>query len=112
MSIPICVLQQEVKVWSEENFGSDNFEYKAYTDPLLGICEETGELCHAHLKRSQGIRTNENHEAKIKDALGDIFIYMCDYANRNELDLEECINIAWNEVKNRDWTKNKENGNS
>jgi NTP pyrophosphatase (non-canonical NTP hydrolase) len=106
----IHVVQTQVRQWSYKNFGSDNSQYKSYTDPLLGISEEVGELCHAHLKRSQGIRTNEDYEAKIKDALGDIFIYMCDYANRNGINLASCIENAWNEVSQRDWTKNKENG--
>ena len=47
---------------------------------LLGICEEAGELCHAQLKKEQGIRgTIEQHDAAMKDAVGDIMIYAINY---------------------------------
>jgi NTP pyrophosphatase (non-canonical NTP hydrolase) len=100
------ILQKEVGEWSRRNFPNN----KTY-HPLLGIGEETGELMHAHLKLEQGIRgTPEEHVAAKKDAVGDIMIYMADYCERNGLDLDECVELAWGEVKQRDWRKHQEKG--
>lgn len=96
-------LQYEVGVWSRENFPNNN-----PTLVLLGVGEELGELHHAHLKTEQGIRGFDNakksKEAK-EDAIGDIIIYLADYCERSGLSLEESVNNAWNEVKQRKWLK-------
>jgi NTP pyrophosphatase (non-canonical NTP hydrolase) len=98
--------QQEQKDWSKRNFPTQNTPYR----PLLGVMEEVGELSHAHLKAEQGIRVNENHQAAKFDAIGDIVIYLSDYCNKNGFDLQDCISKTWDQVKQRDWTKNKING--
>ena len=64
-------IQQEQKAWVRHNFGD-----RPSWQPLLGVAEELGELSHAHLKHVQGIRVNENHTAKKKDAIGDLVIYL------------------------------------
>lgn len=97
--------QEEVGDWSRRNF--DN---QASYHPLLGVAEEVGELCHAHLKQEQGIRTSEDHVTGAKDAIGDILIYMADYCCRRGFDLESCVSAAWNQVKKRDWKKNPGEG--
>lgn len=102
-TINIVELQAEVYEWSFKNFGAQSAHR-----PLLGIGEEVGELMHAHLKLEQGIRTNEHHRAKQIDALGDIFVYMCDYASRAGISLQHAIALAWSEVKLRDWRKERE----
>lgn len=100
-------LQAEQKEWAQRNFGTQRPSYHA----LLGMGEELGELQHAHLKNEQGIRgTPAEHRAKKIDALGDLWIYGMDYANLEEIDLEEAIRTTWDKVKQRDWTKNKANG--
>lgn len=101
----LSVLQEEQKEFQDRNFpNTKNYQC------LLGVVEEVGELSHAHLKNEQGIRTNENHLEKIKDAVGDIVIYLAGYCNSNNLDFAECVQVAWSEVKHRDWLKNKVNG--
>jgi NTP pyrophosphatase (non-canonical NTP hydrolase) len=58
--------------WVEKNFP----DQKPY-QPLLGLAEEVGELSHAFLKREQGCRgTAEEHDKEIKDAVGDIFVFL------------------------------------
>lgn len=85
-------------------------DHRSYR-PLLGVVEEVGELCHAHLKNEQGIRgTPEEWEAKKKDAIGDILIYLLDYATREGVDVEECLETAWAEVSARDWVRFPKNG--
>jgi NTP pyrophosphatase (non-canonical NTP hydrolase) len=99
-------IQKEHQAWSTKNFGWDQ-------DPslsLIGVMEELGELAHAHLKQRQGIRVNEDHIAKARDAIGDILIYMLDYCNRRNFDMQLILEETWAEVKQRDWTIHKENG--
>ena len=103
MSLTLKTLQNQQAEWSERNF-PDQKPHQC----LLGIVEEVGELTHAHLKSEQGIRTNENHEAMRKDAVGDIVIYLAGYCTANKLNFEECVWQAWCEVKKRDWTKEKQ----
>jgi len=98
-------IQAENKEWAWRNFGGS--DVAAPWQPLLGAVEELGELAHAYLKRHQGIRLDENHTDAIKDAVGDIVIYLMDFCNREEIDLIECVETAWNEVKQRDWSKHR-----
>lgn len=100
--------QDEVEKWSKKNFQPQD-----PIDPLLGITEEVGELNHAILKHRQGIRKGVDaatSQAMIKDALGDIFVFMCDFCQRNNIDLEDCVRDTWQEVLERDWQKNKKDG--
>lgn len=99
-------LQQVVDAWVKYNFPNQ----VAY-QPLLGVVEEVGELSHSHLKEEQNIRGSvEEHQAKAKDAIGDIVIYLCNYCSLRGFDLESCVDTAWREVRDRDWQKNSRNG--
>jgi NTP pyrophosphatase (non-canonical NTP hydrolase) len=81
-------LQSQVGDWSRRNFPNNS-----PADPFYGIVEEVGELSHAILKARQGIRgTKAEHEAAERDAIGDIVIYLADFAGRNELELEDGVN--------------------
>lgn len=103
--ISLSRLQIEQNLWQKKNF-PDAKSYQA----LIGISEEVGELCHAHLKDEQGIRTTENHrEAKI-DAVGDILIYVAAYCNLEGINLHEALADTWEQVQKRDWTKHKKDG--
>lgn len=93
--------------WALRNFGKQD-SYR----PLLGMMEELGELCHAHLKQEQAIRTNENHEEQIKDAIGDLLIYLVHYCSIRRLDLEDILTSTWAHVQNRNWRKNPATGRS
>ena len=71
-------IRAQVAQWSIQNFASQPAEF-----PFGGIGEEIGELQHAVLKANQGIRgTLEDHTTAAKDAVGDIFIYVCDFSSR------------------------------
>lgn len=95
-------LQREVGEWSRKNFGN-----QPSTNPLLGVAEEVGELCHAHLKNLQGIRMSPA-EARLKkmDAIGDILVYLADYCEREAILLEEAAYTAWDGVRKRNWVEN------
>lgn len=99
-------IQAEHAAWSKKNF--PNAEPWM---PILGVIEEVGELAHAYLKRAQGIRgTQEQHTENMQDAVGDVVIFLMDFCTRHGFDLEEIIETTWEEVKQRDWEKNPENG--
>ena len=92
--------------WQIKNFpGNENSWHS-----LLGLQEELGELSHAYLKRAQGIRVNEKHDENIKDAVGDIFIYLLDFCRREGISFERCLDTAMDDVMKRDWEKNKVTG--
>lgn len=90
-------IQEEQREWSTRVFGPQDA-----TLPLLGVVEEVGELCHAVLKRKQGIRHDEDHLANEQDAIGDIVIYLLDYCNRRGYNLLQLVNDAWEIVRQRD----------
>jgi len=98
--------QNEQDAWSKRNF--DN--RKPYM-AVLGAAEEVGELAHAYLKMEQGIRgKREEHEANMKDAVGDCVIFLMDLCNQMGWDFEEIVDTTWNQVKQRDWKKNSHAG--
>ena len=119
--VTIAEVQKQQREWALRNFGSE----QSSTLSFLGIVEElaewakasddheligmtmlVGTLAHAHLKSEQGIRTTEPHEADAKDAIADMFIFMCDYCSRRGWDLEDIIWSTWNKVKQRNWKEN------
>jgi len=100
------MLQAQMKVWQAHNFPGRE-EWK----PLLGVGEELGELNHAFLKLKQGIRgTPEQHRAKMKDAIGDLLIFLADFCNSQDLNMTDCMITTWCDVKKRDWIKYPLNG--
>ena len=99
-------LQKEQQPWVSHNFPGREPYY-----PLLGVQEEVGELSHAHLKALQGIRgTPEEHHAAKIDAIGDIIIFLSDYATANGIDIQDAVEKTWAGVKKRDWRKDPVNG--
>jgi NTP pyrophosphatase (non-canonical NTP hydrolase) len=98
-------IQDEINVWATQNFG-----HRAGWQPLLGLIEEVGELSHHYLKRSQGIRLNEDHVLGIEDAVGDIAIYLMDFCNAEGISLEAVLQRTWEHVSERDWKKHVNDG--
>ena len=96
-------LQVNASSWSKRNFGEHHGT--GYRN-LLGVSEEVGELCHAQLKGEQVIRhTPDEILAMKKDAVGDIVIFLCNYCDSQGISIDDCVKSAWDEIKNRDWTK-------
>lgn len=78
---------------------------------LLMVTSKLGALAHSHLKAAQGIRgTQEEHDAKARDSIGDMLVYMADYCNRRGWNLQEILETTWSEVRARDWQANKHDG--
>jgi NTP pyrophosphatase (non-canonical NTP hydrolase) len=83
----------------------------AHVVPLLGMFEETGELAHAVLKQLQGIRGSyEDHEAKQRDALGDIELYRNSFASAKGWSISEIDAEVYDEVVERNWKENPADG--
>lgn len=102
------LVQRECSVWQAKNFPASR---EKPVHPLLGIVEEVGELAHSFLKCEQGIRgTPEQHEADQKDAVGDMLIFLMDFCTQKGWKVSDVLRKTWDEVKLRDWTKNKTNG--
>ena len=96
-------IQGEVGAWSKQNFGDQD-----PINPLLGVVEEVGELCHAVLKSRQRIRLMDIEDEK--DAIGDVLIYLLDYCHRRNFAAISILNETWGKVSKRDWKKNPING--
>ena len=60
--------------------------------------------------------SNKNSEellleyAEREDAIGDIIIYIADYCGRNGINLQGIVEKTWDQVSNRDWARNPEDG--
>jgi hypothetical protein len=87
----------EVAIWSEKNFGPKTNIAKGYKyphQPLLGIIEEFGELCIAvDNLNTYGIQAKKDN---FIDAVGDTVIYITDYCNQLNLNLDTIILNAHN----------------
>lgn len=107
-NLDLAAFQYDVGQWAERNFGEVQ-----PIQPLLGMVEELGELCHAILKHQQGIRGFEDEatvRVAIEDAVGDLMVYAANFMNRHGLSLERAIVETWTTVRQRDWTKNPVTG--
>lgn len=109
-------IQHEIAEWSRRNFGDNVSKATGQrmfsTNALLGIGEEFGELAHVVLKRHQGIRGYDDdakYKAERDDAIADLLVYLCDFSDRESVDLQEVLNAVWKKVQKRDWEKNKVN---
>ena len=97
-------MQRALAPWVKKNFGD-----RPAWQPLLGVVEEVGELAHAHLKGVHGIRgTTAEMDAKAKDAVADVVIFMADYCNARGWDMEDLLEETFDRVMARDWTKERE----
>jgi NTP pyrophosphatase (non-canonical NTP hydrolase) len=98
-------LQSQHATWVKRNFPNATPAHG-----LLGLIEELGELAHAQLKTESNIRGNEDHEAAIRDSVGDLVIYLSSYCTTVGISLNACVAQAWAEVRARDWVLYPETG--
>ena len=104
-------LQVQHSVWLDHNFP----EQKAH-QPLLGLAEEVGELCHIHLKGEQHIREyaqgigSQAWRDAAMDTVGDIVIFLVSYCNSVGIDLDTAVDETWAMVKTRNWAEHPTQG--
>lgn len=72
--------------WVAHNFPTtDGGGSVPMLETVEGVIEEIGELAHCHLKKKQSIRgTHEEHDAGMKDAVGDATVYLWGVTSRME----------------------------
>jgi len=83
---PIQTLIPSIEAWAEA---------RGITSPqsqLLKFFEEGGELANALLK---------NKEEEKKDAVGDVLVTLIIYCKLRNINLAECLTLAWEQIKNR-----------
>lgn len=81
-------LIEKIKQWSiERNLNTANPAIQA-----LKLIEEIGELTSGILKKKQDV---------IVDSIGDIFVVLTIMSQQLNLDLKECVESAYEEIKDR-----------
>ena len=78
-----------IRVWAEERGLYNEGDPKTQT---LKLMEEAGEICRAVLKKD---------EPEIIDGIGDCVVVLTNLAHLCDTSIEECIDAAYNEIKNR-----------
>lgn len=78
-----------IRSWAEERGIYKKGDIKTQFAKLI---EETGELAKAMI---------ENNPDEIKDAIGDCVVVLTSVAKFAGFTIEDCINGAYNEIKNR-----------
>lgn len=73
------------------------FEEKDLHDPIMQFAklnEEVGEMAH---ELTRGRKTNK----AMRDAIGDVYVTLVGMAHHLGLDISECINMAYKEIRGR-----------
>ena len=78
-----------IRIWAEERGLYNQGDPKTQT---LKLMEEAGEICRAVLKKD---------EPEIIDGIGDCVVVLTNLAHLCDTSIEECIDAAYNEIKNR-----------
>lgn len=89
------VLIESVEQWAK-NKGLDKAEP---SKQMLKVVEETGEVAAALAR---------NDQDALRDGIGDVAVTLIILALQNDMDLYECLNFAYDEIKGR--TGNMVNG--
>lgn len=103
---PLCFLNSEIlvsKIEEEEKKESITEKIRRWfkdrnldtADPkrqMLKLIEEAGELAEGLAK---------DRPDQVKDSIGDIYVVLTGLALQLGLDIEDCIELAYNEIKNR-----------
>ena len=79
---------KRIKRWAEDR----NLHTADPNKQALKLGEEFGELC-------QGLAKG-NHELVV-DSIGDMYVVMTILSLQMNLNIEDCINVAYNEIKDR-----------
>ena len=81
-------LIKQVERWSM-NKGLDKAES---SKQFLKVTEEVGEVAAALAR---------NDKNALRDGIGDVVVTLIILAQQNDMDLEECLNCAYDEIKGR-----------
>lgn len=98
--VQLSELQAKVKEWQGANFG----EVQVW-ELVLGACEEVGELAHCVLKRHRSMDRQEDLEARMRDAIGDIVVFLMGVCEEEKWDIGEIIKETVGTVVERKWVE-------
>lgn len=91
---------QEYMALVEEERG---FAAEGVKDKCVLLGEEVGELFKS-IRKATGIKTEKGKEVSpISEELADVFIYICEIANRCGVDLEEAFRLKEEKNSKRVW---------
>ena len=99
-------LQREIGAWSFSNFGEGESKAKpglilGSISPLWGIVEEVGDLCGVTIKHHQhrrGYDDVDKYKADRNDAVADTLVFLCDYCEREDINMIEVLLHTWHKV--------------
>lgn len=80
------VLTENIREWSKDK-GLDKAEPSIQ---MLKLAEEVGELAEGIVK---------NRPEQIKDSIGDVYVVLTILSQQLGLRIEDCIELAYNEIK-------------
>jgi NTP pyrophosphatase (non-canonical NTP hydrolase) len=99
--------QQALRQWTLLNF-PNSVEHPSH--PALGMAEELCEIAAAMgpvlrsgLKKEQGIRPESWDRAAVVDGVADLLIYILDFCNKMDIDLQDSLDLTLEKVLGRDW---------
>ena len=92
-------LQKEVNAWQRKNFP----DCQAW-ELALGVSEEAGEIADYVLKSHRNIRSDDFPEERLKDAVGDIVVYLFGVCDQHGWLLSQVLTGTVREVLTRTWT--------
>lgn len=81
-------LIKNVEQWSKDkglNKGNSHVQHTKFS-------EESGEIAHALCRHDR---------EKLEDGIGDVMVTLIILAQQNDMTIEQCLNTAWNEIKDR-----------
>jgi NTP pyrophosphatase (non-canonical NTP hydrolase) len=85
-------IESDIVRWAEARKIIPNA--KPYTQ-LLKAVSEMGELCDAEIKGS---------DLDVEDAVGDVMVCLIIYCALKDINVEQCMRLAYNTIKNRKGT--------
>ena len=78
-----------IRQWAEDRNLIEGSDLKSQ---FVKLIEEAGELANAIAKKN---------DIEFADAIGDIFVVLTILAAQNGMKIEDCIDGAWHEIKDR-----------
>jgi len=82
-------LTRQISMWHKDRKITVNGNSSTQT---IKLGEEYGELCSGIVRADKRI---------IADSIGDMYVVLIAIAELENLDIEECIQVAYDEIKNR-----------
>ena len=78
-----------IRKWAEDRNLIEGSDVKSQ---FVKLMEEAGELANSIVKKN---------DIEFADAIGDMFVVLTIMAAQNKMHIEDCIDAAWQEIKER-----------